>query len=279
MDNLLKENFKELTTGELKTILLSSIDDREIQAAEVELAERNFEREGRKSPVVVFDNPDTMNLENVTMSELEVVLDGMVSLGESIQGYRTAKIEGVDFLRKSISELNMRAMPRFVAENNPRVIQLVCGAVVVDDHDNVLMLDTSNKKGNRIVNRLTIIQGHVDANLDTMVNLPFGDALVDTAQREIAEETTLDVSRCSVDGRFSIYTTQDEISMEHYGYISILKYDGDLKEDVENGIITTNEPDKHDVRVISIDGDIDTDVSLDNWAKISLRRIQNKNAL
>lgn len=160
------------------------------------------------------------------------------------------------------------------AEYNVGHIQICSGAIITDGRD-IILLDTNKRDSNgvnqnRIQNKLTLIQGHVDADVSTMFR-PLSEILYETAMREIEEELIIDVDKLSMKSENDvdvIYDSINPIGMEHIGVVYTMNYNGSLRDDIEAGIIKSGEPDKHDIIVVAMDEFVNMYHDLDNWASI-----------
>ena len=155
--------------------------------------------------------------------------------------------------------------------NGDFVRQLVVGALVYDEYLDCFAL--LKCKGERLQNRLTLVQGHVCKEEKDDGRHRLQTILNRNIKKELSEELTLnpkDISR--LEPLYLIQTNDNKISSEHIGVIYLAKIDSS-ELDYE---IVSGEPEKHDVEWVSPFELSDLKVldNLDVWARKVIMKIK-----
>ena len=158
--------------------------------------------------------------------------------------------------------------------NGDFVKQLVVGAVVYDEYNECFVL--LKCKGERLKDRLTLIQGHVSKSDKDTEKSRLQTIISRNLKKELSEELTLDPKDIkSIEPLYLIQTNDNKISSEHLGVIYLVKIDtGELDYEIESG-----EPEKHDVEWISMYELSNLKVldRLDTWARKVIMKIKDDN--
>ena len=155
--------------------------------------------------------------------------------------------------------------------NGDFVRQLVVGALVYDEYLDCFAL--LKCKGERLQNRLTLVQGHVCKEEKDGGRHRLQTILNRNIKKELSEELTLNPKDISIlEPLYLIQTNDNKISSEHIGVIYLAKIDSS-KLDYE---IVSGEPEKHDVEWVSPFELSDLKVldSLDVWARKVIMKIK-----
>ena len=158
--------------------------------------------------------------------------------------------------------------------NGDFVKQLVVGAVVYDEYNECFVM--LKCKGERLKDKLTLIQGHVSKSDKDTERSRLQTIISRNLKKELSEELTLDPKDIkSIEPLYLIQTNDNKISSEHLGVIYLVKIDtGDLDYEIESG-----EPEKHDVEWISMYELSNLKVldRLDTWARKVIMKIKDDN--
>ena len=158
--------------------------------------------------------------------------------------------------------------------NGDFVKQLIVGAVVYDEYNECFVM--LKCKGERLKDKLTLIQGHVSKSDKDTERSRLQTIISRNLKKELSEELTLDPKDIkSIEPLYLIQTNDNKISSEHLGVIYLVKVDtGDLDYEIESG-----EPEKHDVEWISMYELSNLKVldRLDTWARKVIMKIKDDN--
>ena len=158
--------------------------------------------------------------------------------------------------------------------NGDFVKQLVVGALVYDVYTECFIL--LKCKGERLKDRLTLVQGHVSKSEKDTEKSRLGTIINRNLKKELSEELTLDVKDIvSTEPLYLIQSNDNKISSEHIGVIYLVKIDTmNIENEIESG-----EPEKHDVEFISMYELSDLKVldKLDTWARKVIMKLKEDN--
>ena len=158
--------------------------------------------------------------------------------------------------------------------NGDSVKQLVVGALVYDKYNECFIL--LKCKGERLKDRLTLVQGHVSKSDRDTERSRLQTILNRNLKKELSEELTLDVKDIeSIEPMYLIQSNDNKISSEHLGVIYLVKIDTcKLNYEVESG-----EPEKHDVEYVSMYelSDLKLLDKLDTWARKAIMKLKEDN--
>ena len=159
---------------------------------------------------------------------------------------------------------HIRAIPRFKAEYDLRYRQLIAVAYITDG-EKVVVLQTNDN--NRIANRMTFIQGHVEFSSDIYFHTEL-EYLRLSVLREIEEELIISDKKSLTDAvpelpKFVVNRQENFADMEHYGVVYEVRVDS-VDEFLSS--VTSGEADKHSVTSISIEDLESHKEQLDDWA-------------
>lgn len=159
-------------------------------------------------------------------------------------------------------------MQRKYFEYNPRFKQLVVAAYITDGTD-IMLLRTNDSSDNRIQEKITLIQGHVDFDENAYI-MSQEDFLLSNIKRELFEELQVkDAFRgedmeFSIIPRYYINDMEDFIGLEHFGII----YEINVPSVMElSKMLESGEKDKHNIYCTRIEQleNINTKGKLDRW--------------
>lgn len=182
--------------------------------------------------------------------------DGGESFKELSESYQfNALIEDISFFR----DPRFRVVPRHLAEYNLNLTQVVVASITETEEDEVLILKNTSGV---LKDKFSMIQGHVDYS-DTWFTGTKYNLLQENMSREFHEEIKIDKSiylnyKMYINSIISLST--NIVDYKHIGVIfktviSIIdKKTGKpytLTDAVNLGLISSNEPDKHELHVIN----------------------------
>ena len=148
--------------------------------------------------------------------------------------------------------------------NGDFVRQLVVGALVYDVYtDSFIVLKC---KGERLKDKLTLVQGHVSKLEKGNVKHRLQTILNKNIKKELTEELTIDLEDImSIEPLYLVQSNDNKISSEHLGVIYLVKIDsGNIEYEIESG-----EPEKHDVEMLSLFklSDLKVIDKMDTWLR------------
>jgi dCMP deaminase len=148
--------------------------------------------------------------------------------------------------------------------NGDFVRQLVVGALVYDVFtDSFIVLKC---KGERLKDKLTLVQGHVSKLEKGNVKHRLQTILNKNIKKELTEELTIDLEDIiSIEPLYLVQSNDNKISSEHLGVIYLVKIDtGNIEYEIESG-----EPEKHDVEMLSLFklSDLKVIDKMDTWLR------------
>ncbi len=148
--------------------------------------------------------------------------------------------------------------------NGDFVRQLVVGALVYDVYtDSFIVLKC---KGERLKDKLTLVQGHVSKLEKGNVKHRLQTILNKNIKKELTEELTINLEDImSIEPLYLVQSNDNKISSEHLGVIYLVKIDtGNIEYEIESG-----EPEKHDVEMLSLFklSDLKVIDKMDTWLR------------
>lgn len=171
-------------------------------------------------------------------------------------------------MSKTLASINnLYWKKRSESDITPTYSQLVCGLCIEDTKGNVLVL--KNKSFSDMKNTYGFVQGHISFNKNVYLQ-SFGDYLLSECKRELFEEVKADhdfLNKCRVIGFRVTNTSTSIIDVMHTGlFIKAIVDDLTIM-----GEFKSNEPDKHDVMVMTKECLLSKGDELDSWVREILR--------
>lgn len=169
-------------------------------------------------------------------------------------------VEEVDFSNFKIGIENRHNLEY----NGDSVKQLVVGALVFDVSKGEFYV--LNCKGERLKDKLTLIQGHLAVPEHITEETNMADIIEYNTVKELNEEASLKVEDImQIEMRYFIQSNDNKISSEHMGIVSIIYIDSS-KMDYE---LVSGEPEKHDVVKLSFMDISNLEVldTMDTWLR------------
>lgn len=154
-------------------------------------------------------------------------------------------------------------MPRKYLEHNPEFKQIVVAGYITDGKD-IMLLHANSNKDNRIRDKYTMIQGHVDFGPRVYTEPQLG-FLYDSMLREFTEEVDFKGPLTfETTPKYFINDKGHRVGLEHFGVIYEIRVPSveDLKNSIKSG-----EEDKHSVVVIKNGTYSDFFDNFDDWTK------------
>jgi hypothetical protein len=171
-------------------------------------------------------------------------------------GDRTCIISGDQVptdMKSTPMDLGMLSIDRNAVEDNWQFQQIVVGLII---RSGAKMFLFKCKKGD-MQERITMVQGHVNATRAIVENMPFGEVLRANIVRELLEEVKIPsnrmakelMARCMFDERFSpklkfmtydVLSNQSNISRYHIGYIFDIAIPTEYQDILK--LLSSNEP-------------------------------------
>lgn len=180
--------------------------------------------------------------------------------------------------RTFVEDPQFVTMPRHDAEYNLQYRQLVVGAFIKSQDEIMLLKTNSDSTENRITDKYTLIQGHVDFSPEAYL-MSQQEFLYENIRREFHEELNVDdkvferkLLSFEPEPRFVICDNDDFVGMEHYGVI--YQIDVATMQSIKD-LITTGEASKHEVVTLPLKGIEAYYDKMDSWTRMIVQRIKN----
>jgi len=160
-------------------------------------------------------------------------------------------------------------MKRKHLEYNPEYKQLVVAAYITDGN-RVILLDTNGSSENRIQNKYTMVQGHVDFGPEAYITSQL-EFLSRNLEREFREEVKYDGELTfDITPKFLINDRKNHVGLEHFGVVF------EFKVPDCTGLfykLSSGEENKHNIKLLDFMMYDSFRHQLDDWSKLVLDRV------
>lgn len=237
-----------------------------------------------KERVLCIETPDGNGLTrplNTRSEKTETIFSELIQAarGTSVLGIRELDAAQMPTSHNITTMAGLSAQPRYAVEYDERYRQVISAVLIRSVNEQLdpvyLMLQTNGDASeNEIVNKITLVQGHVNFDKPEHADMSFFKLIKAAANRELREEINIpdgiEIPELAISAFINNET--DRINRCHVGFVFTV----DLPYDVFKQL-TSGEPEKHTVVEVNLN---EENKNLDPWAVLTMvledRRIQDE---